>query len=146
MTNLNIDILLNTAYEIAKDQFKDKQFTFSAIWSKTWKTAVAFKKEPVENWIGVFYTQLQLDPRFVVYNSTSWRLKEFMNYSEFKKLNKTIFSEGTLLEESFEKPVKTKEKAVETKEKDFDEYFEKDEVVSEDDESGNIENIFDSEI
>lgn len=45
---LHISELVDLAYDIAKDQFADKFFSFSSIWSKVWKSANRFSKEKVE--------------------------------------------------------------------------------------------------
>lgn len=45
---LHITELVDLAYEIAKDQFADRFFSFSSIWSKVWKSAHKFSKEKVE--------------------------------------------------------------------------------------------------
>lgn len=47
-STLHISELIDLAYDIAKDQFADKFFSFSSIWSKVWKSAHRFSKEKVE--------------------------------------------------------------------------------------------------
>lgn len=113
---LHVTELVDKAYEIAKEQFQGQFFSFSEIWSKVWKNAERFSKEKVEDWIGYFYTELALDPRFTVYGFNKWKLREFVPLSEIKKLEKTVFSDDTVFEEEYEayiSSVKNKNKEVE---------------------------------
>lgn len=40
--------LLEIAYEVAKENFKDEQFTFQKLWSLTWKNAPQFHDSEVK--------------------------------------------------------------------------------------------------
>lgn len=102
-TSLHVSLLTELAYEVAKEHFKGDFFSFHALWSKTWKTATAFSKEKVEDWIGYFYAEILLDPRFVSFNFAKWKLKEYMPSDEVHKLRTTVFSEDSLFEEDYEK-------------------------------------------
>lgn len=77
--------LMNIAYESAKDNFGNTSFNFAALWAKTWSVAKEFRKDSIENWIGAFYTELLIDPRFVYVGNQQWRLREFMDYNEYLK-------------------------------------------------------------
>lgn len=96
---LQVSELVDLAYDIAKSQFGNQFFSFTSIWSKVWKSSSNFSKEKVENWIGYFYTELLTDPRFVVFSFNNWRLKEFMNFDEVKKLDKTVFYDDSVLDD-----------------------------------------------
>ncbi|CBY92103.1 DNA-directed RNA polymerase delta subunit (RNAP delta factor) [Mycoplasma haemofelis str. Langford 1] len=99
--NLHVSQLVEFAYTVAKEQFKGDFFSFHSLWSKTWKGASAFSKEKVENWIGFFYAEILLDPRFVAFNFNKWKLKEFMSFEDIKKLETTVFSEDSMFEEGY---------------------------------------------
>ncbi|WP_181454140.1 DNA-directed RNA polymerase subunit delta [Mycoplasma wenyonii] len=83
MAKHSIRDLMDIAYEAAKEHFGRLSFNFAALWAKTWTRAKAFKKDSIENWIGAFYTELLIDPRFVYVGTHKWRLREFMDYGEY---------------------------------------------------------------
>lgn len=101
-TTLHISELVDLAYDIAKEQYADRFFSFTSIWSKVWKSANRFSKEKVETWIGYFYAELILDPRFTLYSFNNWRLREFIPMKELQKLEKTIFSSESVFEDDYE--------------------------------------------
>ncbi|AHC39853.1 DNA-directed RNA polymerase subunit delta [Mycoplasma ovis str. Michigan] len=75
--------LMDIAYDTAKESFGKDSFNFAALWAKTWSKAKDFRKDSIENWIGAFYTELLIDPRFVYVGTHQWRLREFMDYTEY---------------------------------------------------------------
>lgn len=113
---LHVGELIDLAYEIAKDQFKDQFFSFTTIWSRVWKAAERFPRNNVSSWIGYFYTELITDPRFLIYGFNNIVLKEFITHSELKKMEKVVFSDENVFEEEYEayvNSVKNKNKDVE---------------------------------
>lgn len=83
MVKHSVRDLMDIAYEAAKEHFGKLSFNFATLWAKTWSKAKAFKKDSIENWIGAFYTELLIDPRFVYVGTHKWRLREFMDYGEY---------------------------------------------------------------
>lgn len=102
VSKLHVSELVDLAYKLASEHFKDQIFSFTSIWSKVWKSASNFSKEKVENWIGYFYVELLNDPRFIIFSFNKWRLKEFMDFDEVKKFEKTVISDESLFEEGYE--------------------------------------------
>lgn len=154
---LHISELIDLAYDIAKEQFGDRFFSFTSIWSKVWKSAGRFSKEKVETWIGYFYAELTLDPRFTLYSFNNWRLREFIPMKELQKLEKTVFSSESVFEEEYEayleaernKKQKKEVEMVVTNEREDDIVDEVDEVEGDDDDDGENEvdksELFESE-
>ncbi|GCE63760.1 DNA-directed RNA polymerase subunit delta [Candidatus Mycoplasma haematohominis] len=139
---LHVTELVDIAYGIAKEQFQNQFFSFSEIWSKVWKSAERFSKEKVEDWIGYFYTELILDPRFTIYGFNNWKLREFVPLNEIKKLEKTIFSDDAVFEEEYEAyitSVKNKNKEVEIIPSDETASFDPEEDSSEEEETSDEE-------
>lgn len=153
-TSLHISELVDLAYSIAKEQFGNKLFSFSSIWSKVWKSADRFSREKVENWIGYFYTELSTDPRFIIYSFNNWRLREFVSIKELQKFGKVIFSSEALFEEEYEayidsaKGKKTSDVEIIAMDGDDDEMFSVDQSIDEEQEESmeeEREEIFESE-
>ncbi|CBZ40422.1 DNA-directed RNA polymerase subunit delta (RNAP delta factor) [Mycoplasma suis KI3806] len=114
MTKLNLRDLINIANEVAIENFGQQSFNFQALWNKTWMKAKDFKKDSIENWIGPFYMELLSDPRFVYVGKNMWRLREYMEYSEYlkimgKRAQKISFSEKELEGEDPVEEISSKE-------------------------------------
>lgn len=102
--NLYPRMLINLAYEIAKKEFNDRSFSFQSLWSLVWNRATDFKGEKVENWIGIFYTDLCQDRRFLVCGPTTWCLKESITVAKAEKIANTMFlyENDDIFEEGYE--------------------------------------------
>lgn len=96
--------LMEIAYEVAKENFKDDQFTFQKLWSLTWKNAPQFHDGDVKEWIGTFYTDLIQDKRFLIAGPNSWILREFVTVEQAEKMSNTMFlyEKEEIYEEGFE--------------------------------------------
>lgn len=149
-TKLHVSELVDLAYKLASEHFKDQIFSFTSIWSKVWKSATNFSKEKVENWIGYFYVELLNDPRFIIFSFNKWRLKEFMDFDEVRKFEKTVVSDESLFEEDYEsylaaeKSKKSIEVAPEALQKDLDDPEDDSDQDQEDSEV--LDEVFEEEV
>lgn len=121
--------LIDIAYELAKNNFKEKSFDFNTIWSKVVKET-KMNKEMQDKMIGVFYVDLLEDKRFLFIGKNSWRLKEFVHFDELDKYEKALFNfEGQVIEEGFEDVAKE----MNSKSEDDEEIDTKEEDISDED-------------
>lgn len=82
--------LVNDAYLLCKDQYKNKKFSFNEVWNKLVKQKKLSKAEQEEN-IGSLYTEFLQDQRFIYAGSNSWRLREFATQEEIKNLQNSLY-------------------------------------------------------
>ncbi|AFO51684.1 DNA-directed RNA polymerase subunit delta [Candidatus Mycoplasma haematolamae str. Purdue] len=112
---LSVRELMDVAHEVAKESFGRTTFNFSTLWTKTWANAKDFKKDNLENWIGTFYTELLCDARFVYLGPNQWKLREYMDYTEYLRvIGKRASDVSFLKEEGDEEPTDGEKKEVKT--------------------------------
>lgn len=96
MKNLH---LIDVAYNLAKSNFKNNKFEFSALW-KLVLSDTKLSKEEADKVIGMFYTDLLSDKRFVFVGKNVWRLREFVPFNEYEDYAKNLFDFDDLIEEA----------------------------------------------
>ncbi|MDE6472869.1 MAG: DNA-directed RNA polymerase subunit delta [Ureaplasma sp.] len=90
------------AYEIAKKDFKNKEFNFNDLVNKIIDKAEISKTE-FNDQIGDFYTNLLQDVRFVFLGNNQWTLKENLKVAEYQiKMNSLYDFEQNDLVEDYE--------------------------------------------
>lgn len=101
---LQPSMLMEIAHQVAKKEFKNKSFSFQQLWSLVWKKAIQFKNEKVEDWIGVFYTDLVQDKRFLIAGSNEWLLAEYVKIEDAEKIARKMYydEKSEVYEEGFE--------------------------------------------
>jgi len=80
---------INNVYEIAKNTFNGKVFTFQdliKLIQKNDKEALVLKN------VGEFYNNLLEDPRFVFIGGRSWKLRDFLTFEEQKNVDKMLYN------------------------------------------------------
>lgn len=91
------------AYEIAKENFADKIFSFNDLWAKVVKhIKVPTKEQPTVK--GELYSEIIQDTNFLYVGKQNWRLREYVSQSELKKslANSLYDFDKSLTEEDYE--------------------------------------------
>ena len=90
------------AYEIAKKDFKNKEFNFNDLVNKVIDKAGISRNE-FDDQIGDFYTNLLQDVRFVFSGNNQWALKENLKFSDYQiKINSLYDFEQSDVVEDYE--------------------------------------------
>lgn len=113
MSRLMIDI----AYEIAKKEYSDNEFSFVDLWDKI-KSKLRIKPKDSNNIVGDFYAELIQDVRFTIFNQHNmWKLSEFLSDSEKENLHKQLFkfSNDTIYEDGYGDKISSSENIYEKK-------------------------------
>ncbi len=109
--------LIDYAYDVAKEEFKDQPFTFNQLWKPTYKAA-KIKSTVAKEYIGDFYTDLLQDIRFVLLGKQTWKLKEYVKFNEYEKMSKAMFGYEEYHEAEYEEFLNENEiKAIKNKNK-----------------------------
>ncbi|MDR2823168.1 MAG: DNA-directed RNA polymerase subunit delta [Mycoplasmataceae bacterium] len=122
-----IDII----YEAVKEK-KNKPFTFDEVWKVLTKKGSGYKKEE-PNLIGVVYTDLLQDSRFIYLGNKRWMLREYVSQREIANLQNALYDfNQEVTEEGFEKVAEEPNTDLPTKEIETGELDVEDEEVYED--------------
>ncbi|MDE6289352.1 MAG: DNA-directed RNA polymerase subunit delta [Ureaplasma sp.] len=90
------------AYEIAKKDFKNKEFNFNDLVNKVIDKAGISRNE-FDDQIGDFYTNLLQDVRFVFLGNNQWALKENLKFADYQiKINSLYDFEQSDVVEDYE--------------------------------------------
>jgi DNA-directed RNA polymerase delta subunit len=92
--------LIDLAYEIALSDFGKENFTFDEIW----KRLVKKSKPSNSDAIGVLYSEMLQDYRFIFIGDNKWTLKENLTTGDIKKYKNALygFGEDSLVEDGTE--------------------------------------------
>ncbi len=81
-------LMNDIAYEIAKKEYSNNEFSFTDLWDKI-KSKLRIKPKDSNNIVGDFYAELIQDVRFTIFNQNNvWKLSEFLSDSEKENLHK----------------------------------------------------------
>lgn len=91
------------AYEIAKQEFKDKEFSFDDLATKVVKRIKASTKD-VATVKGELYSEIMQDTNFLYLGKKVWRLREYVDQTNLKRtLASSLYDfDKSLTEEDYE--------------------------------------------
>lgn len=85
-------LLIDVAYDVAKKEFGDKEFSFAKLWAKV-KTNCRIKPAEAAEMVGDFYADLAQDARFTMCKITNdWRLTEYLSLTEKEKMRSQLYN------------------------------------------------------
>ncbi|MDR1234810.1 MAG: DNA-directed RNA polymerase subunit delta [Mycoplasmataceae bacterium] len=96
---------IDQIYSLVKTELGNKPFTFHDVWKKIIKQSKLSKEEQKQN-IGVIYTDLLQDARFVYTGNKKWMLREFTSQDEIANFQNALYDFNTdVAEEGYVAPV-----------------------------------------
>ncbi len=72
------------AYEVAKEEFGDKVFSFNQLWSKT-ASRIKTPTKQQATVKGELYSEIMQDTNFLYIGKQNWKLREFVDQNTLKK-------------------------------------------------------------
>ncbi|MDR1991664.1 MAG: DNA-directed RNA polymerase subunit delta [Mycoplasmataceae bacterium] len=81
---------IDQIYYLTKKEFINKGFTFNDVWKKIVKDGKLSKEEQNQN-IGIVYTDLLQDARFIYMGNKKWMLREFATQEEIDKFQNMLY-------------------------------------------------------
>ncbi|WEK83299.1 MAG: DNA-directed RNA polymerase subunit delta [Mycoplasma sp.] len=95
-------LLIDVAYDVAKQNYKNKQFAFNDLWSDVAKK-VRYTPSQIKEETGEFYSDLMQDPRFIFCGKNNWQLSEYLTNQEKDKMVEMLYDlKSDVYEEGFE--------------------------------------------
>ncbi|MDR0739688.1 MAG: DNA-directed RNA polymerase subunit delta [Mycoplasmataceae bacterium] len=96
---------IDQIYHLVKTELNNKPFTFNDVWKKIVKNGKLSKDEQKEN-VGVVYTDLLQDARFVYTGNKKWMLREFATQEEIADFQNALYDFNTdVAEEGYVPPI-----------------------------------------
>lgn len=100
--------IITLAYELAKTKYKNKAFTFEALWKELTKKARLDKDEQAQ--AGLVYATMLQDRRFIFVGNQQWQIREFLTQEEQNKFSNALFDFNLVVEEEGEEAKEAKKK------------------------------------
>ncbi|MDR0675312.1 MAG: DNA-directed RNA polymerase subunit delta [Mycoplasmataceae bacterium] len=85
---------IDQIYHLVKNEYDNKTFTFEEVWKKIIKESKLSKEEQKQN-IGIVYTDLLQDARFVYTGNKKWMLREFATQEEIAQYQNALYDFNT---------------------------------------------------
>ncbi|AIV03697.1 DNA-directed RNA polymerase subunit delta [Candidatus Malacoplasma girerdii] len=96
-------LLIDVAYDIAKQNFKKEQFSFESLWDLVTKK-MRYSQEQIESEIGEFYSDIMQDSRFIFCGRNHWRLSEYLKLDEKHNMQNMLYDlNQEICEEGYDK-------------------------------------------
>lgn len=81
--------IISHAYELAKDKYGKKAFTFENLWKELVKKLKLDKDEQKQ--VGQVYSSMLQDNRFIFAGDNQWKLREFLTVEQQKDLSNALY-------------------------------------------------------
>ncbi|MDR2369819.1 MAG: DNA-directed RNA polymerase subunit delta [Mycoplasmataceae bacterium] len=95
---------IDQIYHHVKSEYNNRTFTFHEVWKKIIKDDKLSKDEQKQN-IGIVYTDLLQDARFVYTGNKKWMLREFATQEEIAQYQNALYDFNTdVVEEGYIPP------------------------------------------
>lgn len=111
--------IISNIYDLAKDKYGKKPFTFQQLWKELVKKLKLDKDEQAQ--VGHVYSSMLQDHRFIFAGNNEWKLREYLTLDEQAQLSNALYDFKQ--EESDER----KRVAGLSKETDYDFFYDEEE-------------------
>lgn len=81
--------IISNIYDLAKDKYGKKPFTFQQLWKELVKKLKLDKDEQAQ--VGHVYSSMLQDHRFIFSGNNQWKLREYLTLDEQDKLSNALY-------------------------------------------------------
>ncbi len=82
--------IISNIYELAKEKYGEKQFSFEQLWKDLVKKLKLDKDEQAQ--VGHVYTSMLQDHRFIFVGGDKWQLREFLTLAQQENLANALYN------------------------------------------------------